>query len=130
MKKESRGFELDNEFYEWHDLSEFKDEKLSLYSKHEYEEKKNFVEANFWEKLEIISGKLSFLHDVIALFKYMKDGDIGWQRKAIVVAGLVYLIAPFDTIPDLIPLAGYLDDLGVITALVKFLGSELAEYYE
>ncbi|MCK6603416.1 MAG: DUF1232 domain-containing protein [Ignavibacteriaceae bacterium] len=130
MDKESRGFELDDEFYEWHDLSEFKDEKLPVYSKNEYEEKKKFVEANFWEKLEIISGKLAFIRDAIALFRYMKDGQVSWQKKALVAAGLVYLIAPFDTIPDLIPFAGYLDDLGVITALVKFLGTELAEYYE
>ncbi|KAA0248304.1 MAG: DUF1232 domain-containing protein, partial [Chlorobiota bacterium] len=32
-------------------------------------------------------------------------------------------------IPDLTPLFGYLDDLGVITALLKYLGSELLSYY-
>ncbi|MBN1637354.1 MAG: DUF1232 domain-containing protein, partial [Ignavibacteriales bacterium] len=37
---------------------------------------------------------------------------------------------PLDAIPDLTPLFGYLDDLGVITALMKYLGSELNQYYE
>jgi uncharacterized membrane protein YkvA (DUF1232 family) len=32
-------------------------------------------------------------------------------------------------IPDMTPLFGYFDDLGVITALLKYLGSELMEYY-
>jgi uncharacterized membrane protein YkvA (DUF1232 family) len=34
-----------------------------------------------------------------------------------------------DTIPDLTPIAGFLDDLGVITAVIKFLGNEIKEYY-
>ncbi len=60
----------------------------------------------------------------------MKDPDVSWYRKAIVVMGLVYFISPIDTIPDIAPLIGYLDDLGVIAAVVKFLGSELIPYYD
>jgi uncharacterized membrane protein YkvA (DUF1232 family) len=44
--------------------------------------------------------------------------------------GLIYFISPIDTIPDIAPLVGYLDDLGVITALIKYLGSELIPYYD
>jgi uncharacterized membrane protein YkvA (DUF1232 family) len=44
--------------------------------------------------------------------------------------GLVYFISPIDAIPDIAPLVGYLDDLGVITAVIKFLGSELIPYYD
>ncbi|MDP2364566.1 MAG: DUF1232 domain-containing protein, partial [Ignavibacteria bacterium] len=60
----------------------------------------------------------------------MKDPFISWHRKAIVVMGLVYFISPIDTIPDIAPFIGYLDDLGVITAVIKFLGSELIPYYD
>ena len=34
-----------------------------------------------------------------------------------------------DLIPDLAPLVGYMDDLGVIAATLKFLGHELIPYY-
>ncbi len=44
----------------------------------------------------------------------MKDPLVKWYRKAIVVAALIYFIVPIDTIPDITPLFGYLDDLGVI----------------
>jgi len=64
------------------------------------------------------------------LFSYMQDSLVSWHRKAIVIAALIYFISPIDTIPDVAPLFGYLDDLGVITALLKFLGSELIPYYE
>jgi uncharacterized membrane protein YkvA (DUF1232 family) len=59
----------------------------------------------------------------------MKDPLVKWYRKAIIVAALIYFIVPIDAIPDLTPFFGYLDDLGVITALLKYLGSELKEYY-
>lgn len=95
----------------------------------EYKEKEKFVDENLWGKLEKSGKRISFAKDILALYRYMKDPLVKWYRKAIVVAALVYFIVPIDTIPDLTPLFGYLDDLGVITALLKYLGSELLEYY-
>lgn len=95
----------------------------------DYKEKEKFVDENLWGKLEKSGKKISFAKDILALYRYMKDPLVKWYRKAIVVAALVYFIVPIDTIPDLTPLFGYLDDLGVITALLKYLGSELLEYY-
>lgn len=88
-----------------------------------------YVEDNLWGKLEKSGKRISFAKDILALYRYMKDPFVRWYRKAIVVAALVYFIVPIDTIPDLIPFFGYLDDLGVITALLKYLGSELIDYY-
>lgn len=95
-----------------------------------YERKAEYVEENLWYKLEKAGKKISFARDVVALYNYMKSSLISWQRKAIVIAGLIYFISPIDTIPDFAPLFGYLDDLGVISALLKFLGSELTPFYE
>jgi uncharacterized membrane protein YkvA (DUF1232 family) len=95
----------------------------------EVREKIEFVDDNLWGKLEKSGKRISFAKDVLALYRYMKDPFVKWYRKAIVVAALIYFIAPIDTIPDIIPLFGYLDDLGVITALLKYLGSELMGYY-
>ena len=89
-----------------------------------------FVEENLWSKLEKAGKKISFAKDIKALYNYMLDSNVAWYRKAIVVAALIYFISPIDTIPDVAPLFGYLDDLGVITALLKYLGSELVPYYD
>ncbi len=93
-------------------------------------EKIQFVESNLWTKLEAVGKKISFAKDILALVNYMRDRYVSWHRKAIVVGALIYFITPLDTIPDLMPLFGYLDDLGVIAALLKFLGSELIPYYQ
>lgn len=98
-------------------------------SEEDTSEKIKYVEGNIWTKLEAVGKKISFAKDILALFNYMRDPLVSWHRKAIVVGALIYFISPVDTVPDLAPLFGYLDDLGVITALLKFLGSELIPYY-
>lgn len=94
------------------------------------EESVRYVEENLWSKLERVGKKISFAKDIIALVNYMRDPFVTWHRKAIVVGALIYFISPIDAIPDIAPLVGYLDDLGVITALMKYLGSELTPYYQ
>ena len=99
------------------------------YDEAEVQKKMDYVDENLWSKLEHSGKRISFAKDILSLYRYMKDPLVRWYRKAIVVAALVYFIVPVDTIPDLTPLFGYLDDLGVITALLKYLGSELIGYY-
>ena len=89
-----------------------------------------YVEANLWPKLEKAKRRISFGKDVMALVRFMRDPGVVWYKKAVVVAGLIYFISPIDVIPDFIPVIGYLDDLGVILAVIKFLGHELVPYYD
>ncbi len=117
---------------EEHDYMENTLQDLSSdYETHDkYNEGKEYIEENFWSKIERVGSKLSFAKDIKALYNYFIDPSISWYRKSIVVGALVYFIFPIDTIPDLAPLIGYLDDLGVITATIKFLGSELTQFYD
>ena len=94
------------------------------------EEAEDYVEENLWTKVERVGKKISFVKDIKALFNYMTDSHIAWYRKSIVVGALIYFITPIDAIPDIAPLIGYLDDLGVITAVLKYMGSELIPYYD
>lgn len=95
-----------------------------------FEYGKEEVEEKLWEKVERTGKKVSFIKDVLALYKYMMDENVQWYRKSIVVGALVYFITPIDLVPDIIPLVGYMDDLGVITAVLKYLGHELIPYYD
>lgn len=72
----------------------------------------------------------SFLKHIIALKKYLTDGDVKWYRKSVVVAALLYFLSPVDSIPDVMPVVGFLDDMGVILWTVKFMGKELHPYYD
>ncbi|HEY3251002.1 MAG TPA: YkvA family protein [Ignavibacteria bacterium] len=65
-----------------------------------------------------------------ALKNYMLDKDVKWTRKSVVVAALLYFIAPLDVIPDFAPFVGFLDDIGVIAWTVRYLGREISNYYD
>ncbi len=131
MDEENKTIEDEIIFDDLGDLSELDfGGKSEEEIKKEYEPKAEYVEENLWYKLEKVGKKISFAKDIMALFRYLQDSFVSWHRKAIVIAALIYFISPIDTIPDVAPLFGYLDDLGVITALLKFLGSELIPYYE
>jgi len=134
MNREKDYLEDDILFEDFGELDELdfgdKEKRVKEQSSEEEVQKKiEFVDDNLWTKLEKTGKKISFAKDILALYRYMKDPFVKWYRKAVVVAGLVYFIVPIDAMPDLIPLFGYLDDLGVITALLKYLGHELMEYY-
>jgi len=134
MNKEKDYLEDDILFEDFGDLDEldFGDKEKKAKEKsteEEVHEKIEYVDENLWGKLEKSGKRISFAKDILALYKYMKDPLVKWYRKAIVVAGLIYFIVPIDAIPDMTPFFGYLDDLGVITALLKYLGSELTSYY-
>lgn len=94
-----------------------------------FQEKVEFIEKEFPSKLKRAERRISFIEDVIALYNYLKDDSVKWYRKLIVVSALLYFITPIDTVPDLAPLVGYLDDLGVIVAAIKYIGSEIKPYY-
>ncbi|MCZ6703744.1 MAG: YkvA family protein [Ignavibacteria bacterium] len=131
MKEENANTEEEVYFDEFGELRELEfGGKSDDQSREEYERKEEHVEENLWYKLESAGKKISFAKDIVALYRYMKDALVGWHRKAIVIAALIYFISPVDAIPDIAPLFGYLDDLGVISALLKFLGSELIPYYD
>ena len=110
-----------------YDIDEF-DEKYDSPEKIRKGEEE--VEERLWEKIERVGKKINFAKDLMALYRYMKDSYVPWYRKSIVIGALIYFISPIDAIPDLAPLVGYLDDLGVIMAVLKFMGSELLPYYE
>jgi uncharacterized membrane protein YkvA (DUF1232 family) len=113
--------ELD-QFFEDYDISGAEDEDV-------YRRQATQVSEEFEEKLARVGRKLRFAQDLLALFRYFMDATVPWQRKTVVVAALLYFISPIDAIPDLLPLVGYLDDLGVILAVTKFMSAELAPYY-
>jgi len=116
--------------YEENKEVQFEDLEKEFNTEEKVAEGQKVIEERLWEKVERVGKKISFAKDLMALYRYLKDPAVQWYRKSIVVGALIYFIAPIDAIPDIAPLIGYLDDLGVIAAVLKFLGSELIPYYD
>lgn len=95
----------------------------------DFERKANHVKKYFHRKVGTLDRTLRFVSDLLALFRYMSDPYVHWGKKVVVVAALLYFIFPLDSIPDMLPLVGFLDDIGVIAGTVKFMAGELEPYY-
>ena len=83
----------------------------------------------------LIRGPLADIaSDVAVLFDMVKDYAGGGYRKmpkrtvfAAAVA-LLYVLNPFDLIPDFVPALGYVDDSAVLMLVVKSIRADLDDY--
>ncbi|MGD1912302.1 MAG: YkvA family protein [Rivularia sp. (in: cyanobacteria)] len=63
-----------------------------------------------------------------SLFQMVVDPKAGWTSKALAIGSLLYLISPFDAIPDIIPIVGLTDDAALIVSVFSALAFELSRY--
>jgi uncharacterized membrane protein YkvA (DUF1232 family) len=56
--------------------------------------------------------------------------DLGKSKLALMGLGIVYIISPFDVIPDFLPLIGVTDDFGVFVWLMTSLLGESGRYLD
>ena len=73
------------------------------------------------------------LNDVKDLYNLSKDAVRGNYKLhpvnlGIIAGGLLYFIIPTDLIPDFIPLVGLVDDIAVLTTIIKSMQGELQKY--
>lgn len=80
----------------------------------------DFTEQSFWQKLvryaKIAGGEV--VEKALWLFYASQSADTPGWAKGVIYGALAYFILPADVISDLIPGAGYADDLVVLTAAV------------
>ena len=81
----------------------------------QYENK--FTERKLWHKITRFAQKIGVKAVYAALlmfYAYKRKDTPGWAKK-IVIGILGYLISPIDFLPDLTPIIGYTDDLGILS---------------
>jgi len=76
-----------------------------------------FSESFFWKTLSRYARKIGLktVYTALLLFyAYRQPETPGWAKN-IILGTLGYLLSPFDAIPDLSPIIGYTDDIGVLS---------------
>ena len=66
-----------------------------------------------------LKTKWSLKNQILTLFYAFKDERTPWYAKITALSSLIYLVSPADFIPDIIPFAGYIDDLFIVPFLVQ-----------
>lgn len=64
-------------------------------------------------RLKTIGVKLTY-SALLLYYAYQRKDTPAWAKN-IILGSLAYLVSPFDAIPDLTPLLGFTDDLGVLS---------------
>jgi len=91
---------------------------------------KHYSEDSFFDKIlgTAKTAGISVIYAGLLLFYTLKKTTTPRWAKATIIGSLGYFISPLDAIPDMIPIAGYSDDLGVLAlaigAVVMFIGDE------
>jgi uncharacterized membrane protein YkvA (DUF1232 family) len=73
------------------------------------------------------------LETSLSLLRAWLSGDytgVSAQSVVLVLAGLAYLLAPMDAIPDVLPGVGLIDDLTVLSFVFGQLKGELVQFRE
>lgn len=61
-------------------------------------------------------------------FHYVRDPKVATWRKLAGLLAVLYFVSPVDAIPDFIPVVGWLDDLGVLSAAAFFMVREVQRW--
>ena len=82
--------------------------------------KQDYSDDSFWSKVKNYAKAAgeTVLEPAAQLYYAFNDGDTPAWAKTTIVGALGYLISPIDAIPDLVPVVGYSDDLGILVAAV------------
>lgn len=82
------------------------------------EYKKDYSEDSFWEKVSGFAKKagIKVIYVALLLFYVLQNPQLPVLVKAKILAALGYFISPIDLVPDIVPVAGYLDDFGILLA--------------
>ncbi len=63
-----------------------------------------------------------------ALWRFFRDPNGSKLGKLFVLATVVYVIMPIDFVPDLVPVIGWLDDLGMASLAAFYLAGVAKRY--
>ena len=83
------------------------------------------------KKIPNVGNILSDIPMLVSLVKSYIEGEykeIPYNTIVAIVATLLYVISPFDIIPDVIPVVGFTDDAMAVAFCVKMLHSDLEKY--
>lgn len=79
-----------------------------------------FSEDGFWGKIKKYAKKAGreVIEKALWLYYAAQDPATPLWAKTTIYGALAYFISPIDAIPDIVPVAGYTDDLSVLIGAV------------
>lgn len=88
-----------------------------------------YSDDGFWDKVKNYAKKAGkgVLEPALKMYFAAKDSDTPTWAKTTIFGALGYFIFPIDVIPDLAPIVGYSDDLGVLAAAISSVAAHIKD---
>lgn len=85
--------------------------------------KEHYSEPDLWNKIGKYAKKagLKTIYIVLLLYYALQSDKLSAKHKALIYGVLGYFIFPADLVPDLIPIAGFTDDMAALVAALASL---------
>lgn len=87
-----------------------------------------FAVARKGPKLDKLRDDLRLMQSLCLAWWRNEYRGVPKKTLLLIVAGLLYFVSPFDAIPDWIPGVGFLDDIAVLTWVMKTVSEELERF--
>jgi len=91
-----------------------------------------FTEDSFWGKVKKY-GKVAgyeVLEKGLTLYYTFNDPNTPPLAKGVIGGALGYFIFPLDALPDVVPVVGYADDLGVLAAAIYSVAKSITQEHK
>lgn len=90
---------------------------------------KEFSDDSFWDKVKNFakSAGKDVIEKALWLYFAAQSPQTPIWAKTTIYSALGYFIFPIDAIPDIAPMVGYADDLGVLTAAIAAVAVHITE---
>ncbi|MFC5069886.1 YkvA family protein [Flaviflagellibacter deserti] len=90
-------------------------------------EQEREVREGFWPKLQKFAANLPFAEQALSAYYCAFDRETPNSVRFTLIGALAYFVLPMDAIPDILPLLGFADDAGVLSAALVAVGSNIKE---
>jgi uncharacterized membrane protein YkvA (DUF1232 family) len=71
---------------------------------------------------------IPFVGDLVAMTRLIRDRGAPVWAKLLVAVAILYVVLPFDAVTDLVPVIGWLDDIGLVVVLRLLLYRQIEPY--
>ncbi|GHA28195.1 hypothetical protein GCM10007103_07200 [Salinimicrobium marinum] len=82
------------------------------------------------ETVDKYIGKVKTMFSLVKDYRNGSYRQIPWKSIAAITGALLYVLNPFDLIPDFIPVIGMLDDASVLALCLKMVNDDLENYLQ
>lgn len=82
------------------------------------------------ETIDKYIEKVKIMFSLINDYRTGSYREIPWKSIAAITGALLYVLNPFDLVPDFIPVIGMLDDASVLALCLKMVSDDLQKYLQ